>query len=123
MQERLKYENAQQIPDDKLPEVYDLRHVNGHDFTSFVKDQEHCGSCHTMSFLGAVESRLKLKFGFEDHLSAQHILSCNYLNEGCEGGWSMFNGYLMENGHFVSEQCGPYRGSTVGDKCKFYEKC
>jgi len=35
----------------------------------------------------------------------------------------MFNGYLMENGHFVSEECGPYRGSTNGDSCKFYEHC
>ena len=35
----------------------------------------------------------------------------------------MFNGFLMENGHFVSEECGPYRGSTNGDSCKFYQKC
>lgn len=56
-------------------------------------------------------------------LSAQQILSCNYLNEGCEGGWSMFNGFLAENGHFVTEECGPYRGTTNGDSCKFYEKC
>ena len=35
----------------------------------------------------------------------------------------MFNGYLIENGHFVDEKCGPYRGSTNGDSCKFYEKC
>lgn len=35
----------------------------------------------------------------------------------------MFNGFLMENAHFVSEECGPYRGSTNGDSCKFYEKC
>lgn len=76
-----------------------------------------------MSFLGAVESRLKMKFGKDINLSAQQILSCNYLNEGCEGGWSMFNGFLMESGHFVSEECGPYRGSTNGDSCKFYQKC
>lgn len=35
----------------------------------------------------------------------------------------MFNGYLAENGHLVTEECGPYRGSTNGDSCKFYEKC
>jgi hypothetical protein len=35
----------------------------------------------------------------------------------------MFNGFLMESGHFVSEECGPYRGTTNGDSCKFYEKC
>lgn len=51
------------------------------------------------------------------------MLSCNYLNEGCEGGWAIFNGYLAENGHLVSEECGPYKGTTNADSCKFYEKC
>ena len=45
------------------------------------------------------------------------------MNEGCEGGWSVFNGYLAENGHLVSEQCAPYRGSTNGDSCKNYSQC
>ena len=45
------------------------------------------------------------------------------MNEGCEGGWSVFNGYLAENGHLVSESCAPYRGSTNGDSCKNYKKC
>lgn len=35
----------------------------------------------------------------------------------------MFNGLFMEKGHMVSEECGPYRGTTNGEKCKFYEKC
>lgn len=35
----------------------------------------------------------------------------------------MFNGFLAENGHFVTEECGPYRGTTNGDSCKYYEKC
>ena len=44
----------------------------------------------------------------------QQVLSCNYLNEGCNGGWSMFNGYLAENGYLVSETCAPYKGTTRG---------
>ena len=35
----------------------------------------------------------------------------------------MFNGYLAENGNFVTEECGPYRGTNSGDSCKYYEKC
>ena len=35
----------------------------------------------------------------------------------------MFNGFLAENGHLVTEECAPYRGSTIGDRCKYYEKC
>jgi len=45
------------------------------------------------------------------------------LNEGCEGGWSMFNGYLAENGHFVTEECGPYKATTKGAACSAYESC
>lgn len=51
------------------------------------------------------------------------MLTCNYLNEGCEGGWAMFNGYLTENGHLVSEACAPYKGSTKKDACRNYTTC
>jgi hypothetical protein len=44
-----------------------------------------------------------MKYGVDiPMLSPEHILSCNYLNEGCEGGWAMFNGYFSENGYFVN---------------------
>ena len=76
-----------------------------------------------MSFIQSVEQRLKLKTGKSQQLSPQHVLTCNFLNEGCEGGWAMFNGYLAESGHLVSEECAPYRGSTNGDQCKLYKKC
>jgi len=45
------------------------------------------------------------------------------MNEGCEGGWAMFNGYFAEGAHLVSEQCAPYRGTTHGDSCKQYKNC
>jgi cathepsin C len=28
------------------------------------------------------------------------------MNEGCEGGWAMFNGFFNEKGHMVAEECG-----------------
>jgi len=45
------------------------------------------------------------------------------LNEGCEGGWAMFNGFLAENAHLVSEKCAPYKGTTKKDKCGNYTQC
>jgi len=42
------------------------------------------------------------------NLSPQMFLDCNYMNEGCEGGESIFNGFLAENGHVVEESCAPY---------------
>ena len=51
------------IPDEELPQSYDFRNINGYDFTNDVRDQGHCGSCYTVAFAQAVESRLKLKYG------------------------------------------------------------
>lgn len=50
-------------------------------------------------------------------------MTCNYMNEGCDGGWSFFHGYLAENGHLVDEQCAPYLGKTKGETCGKYEQC
>ena len=50
-------------------------------------------------------------------------MSCNYLNEGCEGGWPIFNGYLAENGYLVSEECSPYLAQTESSKCSNYKAC
>jgi hypothetical protein len=39
-------------------------------------------------------------------------MTCNYLNEGCEGGWAILNGFFGEGAHFVSESCAPYKEKT-----------
>ena len=53
----------------------------------------------------------------------QFLLSCNYLNEGCDGGWPIFNGYFTENGYIVGEKCAPYKGKTKGVGCAMFERC
>ena len=50
-------------------------------------------------------------------------MTCNYMNEGCDGGWPHFNVFLAQNGHVVSEDCAPYLHQTKNDKCKNYEQC
>lgn len=50
-------------------------------------------------------------------------MTCNYMNEGCDGGWPFFHGFLGENGYLVTEECAPYLGKTKGDRCNNYEKC
>lgn len=45
-----KYGKATEIPDGELPESMDFRDVDGYDFTSYYRNQEHCGSCYTISF-------------------------------------------------------------------------
>lgn len=44
-------------------------------------------------------------------LSVQHAMICNFLNEGCQGGWPEMNGYYFEQGaSLVEESCGIYIG-------------
>jgi hypothetical protein len=45
------------------------------------------------------------------------------MNEGCDGGWAIFHGYLTEHGHLVSEKCAPYKARTKNDKCSNYKHC
>jgi hypothetical protein len=63
---------------------------------------------------------MKIKYGHlgqQPALSPQFPMTCNYMNEGCEGGWAMFHGFFAENGHLVSEECAPYLYKTKGVKC------
>lgn len=119
-----KYKSADDIPDSEIPDQYDFTNIDGYDFTNPVRDQGACGSCYTVSFTQVIESRLKLKYGKEiPILSAQYLMQCNYMNEGCDGGWSFFHGYMTENGHMVSEKCAPYMSKTKGLSCGQYKNC
>ena len=118
------YESPHDIPDSELPETLDFRDIDGYDFTSYFRDQARCGSCYTISFTQVMEARLKLKYGKQPPmLSPQMLMTCNYMNEGCDGGWPHFNVLFAENGHLVSEKCAPYKQSTKGASCSSYEKC
>ena len=57
------YAHSDEIPESELPETYDYRNIDGFDFTSYQRDQGHCGSCYTISFTQVMEARLKLKYG------------------------------------------------------------
>lgn len=53
------FSTADEIPDSMIPESYDLRSIDGFDFTNPLRDQGACGSCYTVSFTQVIESRLK----------------------------------------------------------------
>mmetsp|Transcript_8594 Transcript_8594/g.13311 ORF Transcript_8594/g.13311 Transcript_8594/m.13311 type:complete len:84 (+) Transcript_8594:1322-1573(+) len=77
-----------------------------------------------MAFIQAAESRLKLKYGKDvPSLSAQQVMNCNFMNEGCGGGWPHLNSYFMEHGHMVAETCAPYKAVTKGQKCQMSSNC
>lgn len=119
-----QYSDYKSIPDDQLPKHFDWRSIDGYDFTGEIRDQKACGSCYTVAFTQAAEARMKIKYGEEaPQLSPQFLLSCNYLTEGCEGGWPHFHAYFAQNGHLVSEECAPYQASTKGVSCAQYQGC
>ena len=119
-----KYATADDIPDEELPESYDFRNIQGYDFTNIHVDQSVCGSCYTMGFVQAMNSRLKLKYGKHvQNLSPQHLLQCNFLNEGCNGGQPTFNALFAENAFLVSEKCAPYTHVTKGATCGQFAHC
>ena len=116
------------MPDTVIPKGYDYRNIGGYDFTGPLRNQKGCGSCYTMGFIQTIEARMKLKYALEGKkadtpLSPQFLLNCNYMNEGCDGGWAIFHGFLAENGHMVTEECAPYAHSTKFNKCSDFSHC
>ena len=69
-----------------------------------------------------LESRLKMKSSFTEDLSPQHLLSCNYLTEGCDGGWGILHGYFAEQGGIMPDSCAPFKDGGEG-KCSSYAGC
>lgn len=119
-----KYEKPEDIPDDELPESFDWRNVKGYDFVAKPKNQEACGSCYTFSYSGCIENRLQVKYGKSiPPLSTQQMMTCNYMTEGCDGGWSQFHGFFHQSAYMVSEACAPYTASTKGKHCSDYAQC
>jgi hypothetical protein len=53
-------------------------------------------------------------------LSAQQMMTCNYLTEGCEGGFSQLMGYFFKTAYMVQEDCAPYKAMTRGAHCSDY---
>lgn len=54
---------------DDMPESWDWENVNGYDFTTRHIDQGHCGSCYLIATNVMMESRIKIHYGVEKHIS------------------------------------------------------
>lgn len=70
-----------------------------------------------------LEARIKLWYGVNKKLSSQFPLQCNFMTEGCNGGWGTFTGFFLQNYYTVSESCAPYTAKTKFDGCQEYSKC
>ena len=124
---RNEYRHPDHIPDHEVPDVYDLRNIEGYDFTGNLRDQGPCGSCYTNSFIQAIEGRMKVKYAHKHldmpDLSIQFIMTCNYMTEGCNGGWAIFDGFFAEQGGIPTEKCAPYSAKTKNISCADFSQC
>ena len=107
----------------ELPDSFRWDKVMGSDFTGDVKNQAHCGSCYDVAFTSMMEARTRIKEAKAVTLSTQFTLQCNWLTEGCHGGWGMLVGYFTNQYYTVSEECAPYKASTVNKSCSEFKHC
>ncbi len=64
-----------------------------------------------------------MMYGKRINLSPQFVLSCNWMNEGCHGGWPINNGVFGKHFYIPDEKCAKYKADTLKPKCGDYAKC
>lgn len=106
-----------QIGADELPDQFTWEDFEGFNFVGDVADQGACGSCYVVASTTMLESRIMLYYGEKHDLSAQFPLQCSFMNEGCHGGWGLFNGMFLESYYTVDRDEAPYRGSVEFGGC------
>ena len=70
------------------------------DIMTPVKNQGNCGSCWAFSSSSALESSLGLQLGRNAsnfQISQQHIIECDTLDKGCNGGWPLTAFKVLNN--------------------------
>jgi len=83
-----------------------------------IKNQGNCGSCWAFSAVSAIEGAYGIKYNSQAHpqgLSEQHLVSCDTVNAGCNGGWmdDAFN-FVKKNGGIATEGDYVYTSGTTG---------
>jgi len=127
----LKAESLQSMPINEAVSTEDLQ-VKGPTPTTFdwkdqagvmteVKDQGQCGSCWAFSIVENIESAWKLAGHDLVELSPQQVVSCDLVDQGCDGGDPQTAYmYITMAGGLNSEKDYPYYSGDSGyaDKCE-----
>jgi len=106
------------ISNDPTPTSFDWKDKEG--TMTYVKDQGQCGSCWAFSIVESIESVWKLAGNPLVELSPQQVVSCDLVDQGCDGGdpQTAFQ-YVTMAGGLNTEKDYPYYSGDSGwaDKC------
>ena len=97
-----------------LPTSFDAR-TEWNSCIHGIRDQGSCGSCWAFSSAALLEDRFCIHSNgaINVRLSPQDMVSCDFSNSGCNGGYLTPSlGYLMQEG-IVSEDCMPYKDGSA----------
>ena len=88
----------------------------------YIRDQGQCGSCWAFGASEALSDRFFVEKGEKVLLSAQHLVSCDTGNFGCNGGYLNKAWAFMQKG-VMTDACYPYTSGTTGQDGKCQKKC
>ena len=94
------------------PANFDPRTEKFNNCIHAVRDQAQCGSCWAFGATEALSDRFCIK-GQDVILSPQDLVSCDYNNYGCNGGYINLTWQYLMNSGAVLDTCFPY-GSASG---------
>eukprot|EP00347_Sterkiella_histriomuscorum_P022075 403331769 len=100
---------TQKLLASNLPLSFDST-VEWPDCIHATRNQGSCGSCYAFAASGMMSDRLCIKSNGQINLvlSPQELVSCDYQNYGCSGGWMTNTLYYLMSYGIPSETCLPY---------------
>ena len=98
-------------PSNDLPESFDARTQWG-DVILPVRDQESCGGCWAFATAETAGDRLGILGCGKGNLSPQDLISCDYLDSGCNGGSSPTAFTYLTYVGITTETCLPYASAS-----------
>lgn len=97
-----------------------------------VRNQGNCGSCWAFATTGMLSDRCCMKKSDEGWLAPQELVSCDKVDQGCNGGWCTDAMRYVQSAHgLVPDACFPYQARGVacpracadGSEWKSAHKC